>query len=121
MLIEDSPMLGNQITKALTDPAKESADLRLVKEDLDSTHRSQTIAKTADIDPRIFFETMFSYMDDPNEWTDFHAPYEKMIKSMPEFNLKRKGVVSFFYLKLHKDTYVDVSEVFGKIKIRKKQ
>ncbi len=121
LLIEDSHMLGNQITKALTDPTKESADLRLVKEGLGSTHRSQTIAKTADIDPRIFFETMFSYMDDPNEWTDFHAPYEKMIESMPEFNLKRKGVVPFFYLKLHKDTYVDVGEIFGKIKIRKKQ
>ena len=97
LLIDDSPEMRDQITKAMSDPTTQNPDLRLVKEGLDPVHRSQTMTKTADIDPRIFFETMFSYMDDPNEWTDYDIPYGKMIESIPEFNLKRKGVVSFFY------------------------
>jgi hypothetical protein len=75
--------------------------------------------KTKDIDSSAFFESLFSKMENPAQWTIFTVPYSQMVKEKPEFHLKSKGVSPTDFLKLHRDK-VEISQRNGQPWIRKK-
>ena len=60
----------------------------------DSTDKHQH----GDIDREKFAKSLHHQMDDPERWEAFTTPYEKLIKSNPEYNLKKSGIKPMDFL-----------------------